>query len=186
MSTFSISITKVLEEYKIILRKLLPLKEANAKIYRLKLVNKQLSQVNNDVILYKIANNVVNDVQKLAKEFANNSSYSFKLFDYSEQLKNMLGDFCVENDKVIHPKQEVSRRILEAIQLLGLPQTKLNSTLLERVKNCTEVVSKYGTEDQCQQLRALIKSKSSVGDNENFLPIISAAQFTIITKNYRS
>lgn len=186
MSTFSINITKLLEEYKGILRKMLPLKEANAKIYRLKLVNKQLSQVTKDAVLYKIAHGVVNDAQKLTKEFANQPSYSFKLFDYSEQLKNILNDVCVEDDKVIHPKQEASRRVLEAIQLLSLPQTKLNSKLLERLKNCTDIVYKYGAPDQCSQLASLIKSKSISEDTTTNLPILSAAQFTIIAKNQKN
>jgi hypothetical protein len=183
MSTFSINITALLEEYKTILRKLLPLKEANAKIYRLKLVNKQLSQISDDIVLYKIANNVINDAQKLTKDFTNNQSYYFRLFDYAEHLKRTLNDFCIENDKVIHPKQEASRKLLEAIQLIGL-SPKLNSTFLERLKGCVEIINKYGTEDQYQQLMMLIKSKSNEEGVEvnAYLPIISAMQFTTATK----
>lgn len=187
MSTFSINITKLLDEYKSILRKMLPLKEANAKIYRLKLVNKQLSQVTKDITLYKIAHNVISDANKLTKELANHQSYSFKLFDYAEQLKNTLNDFCIEDEKVIHPKQEASRRILEAIQLLSLPNTKINSALLERIKTCTEAVSKYGSPEQCEQLAALIKNKSSnEKEQTGYLPILSAAQFTIIAKSQKN
>jgi hypothetical protein len=96
MSTFSVDMVKLLKEYKTILRSFLSLKEANARIHRLGLVNKKMLCAN-DLALYRIANKTIIDLKAFIKKFDANSRWVPKLQNYLESLQKTLQDFCIEN-----------------------------------------------------------------------------------------
>jgi hypothetical protein len=158
MSTFSVKIIKILEEYKEILRSFMPLKVANARISCLGLINKKMLCAS-DLVLYKIANKTMADLQDFIKK-ANTKLPSYpRLQNYYEDLQKAIQEFCVDGDRVINPQQETSRLALEVIQVLSLSPEKINSTLRARVDACMEKIHQYGSLEQYQKLEILIAKK---------------------------
>jgi hypothetical protein len=156
MSTFSVSIIKILIEYKVILRSFLSLKEANARIHRLGLANKKMLCAN-DLVLYKIANNTLADLKAFIKKLEPDTLWRTKSQDYYDRLQKAILDFCVEGDKVVNIQQEISRLALEVIQILTLPAEKIIPKMLERIHSGMEKIRQYGSPEQYQKLEALIK-----------------------------
>ena len=156
MSTFSVSIIKILVEYKVILRSFLTLKEANARIHRIGLANKKMLCAN-DLVLYKIANNTLADLKLFIKKLDPDSLWCKKSQDYYDRLQKAILDFCIEGNKVVNIQQEISRLALEVIQILTLPTEKINPKMLERIHGAIEKIRQYGSFEQCQKLEALIK-----------------------------
>lgn len=157
MSAFSTTILPALNRYKTILRKNLPLEEANTKIKQLQLNHKQIQNVNN-VSLYNIALNVIKDIEKNNK----NSEWTFAKANLSQHLKNILDEYQIENNQIINPKQQASRAIINIIQIIKF--SAIDRFNEKKIEDFIRLVVKYGTQEQQNTLRSLFKKQVRIGD----------------------
>lgn len=157
MSAFSTAICPVLNRYKTILRKNLPLEEANSKIKQLRLNRKQIRNAD-DVSLYNVASNTIKDIEKNNKD----SEWSFAKANLSQQLKSILDEYQIENNKIINPKHQASRAIINIIQTIKF--SPIDNFAEEKMEDFISLVAKYGTPEQQNTLRYLFKQQSSIGD----------------------
>ncbi|KPJ67413.1 MAG: hypothetical protein AMJ43_03910 [Coxiella sp. DG_40] len=157
MSAFSTAICPVLNRYKTILRKNLPLEEANSKIKQLQLNRKQIRNAD-DVSLYNVASNTIKDIEKSNS----NSEWSFAKANLNQQLKSILDEYQIENNKIINPRQQASRAIVNIIQTIRfLPIDNFSE---KKIENFIRLVAKYGTPEQQNTLRYLFKQQIKIGD----------------------
>lgn len=141
MSTFACSVIPYIEEYKNILRKLFLMKEANAKIYRLKITNKQLANILHidDLKTFEICEEIINDATELLKLFPSKKE---KLNFYIKNFKECISRVKKVEGKIINPKQEIARQIIEIIQ-----SKKNNKIIDDKIMICIKFAQKYGTTD---------------------------------------
>jgi hypothetical protein len=150
MTVFTNAIMPLLNDYKGILRRNMPLEEANSKVKRLQLHRKQLIHVN-DVILYQHAINVINDIKQQMKYY----EWAHGLTDFMHHIEDTLNEYQLENNQVVHPKQKAAQAIIDAIQLINYPNQ--NSSIKQKIQNCIEAVSKYGTPEQRDMIRQVVE-----------------------------
>jgi len=157
MSAFSTTILPALNRYKTILRKNLPLEEANTKIKQLRLNRKQIRNAN-DVFLYNVASNTIKDIEKSNS----NSEWSFAKANLSQQLKSILDEYQIENNQIINPKQQASRAIINIIQIIRF--SAIDRFSEKKMEDFIRLVAKYGTQEQQNTLRYLFKKQVRIGD----------------------
>ena len=147
MTVFKNNTLPALQHYKVILRKNFPLEEASAKIKKLKLKRKQL-QYAEDIELYNTTVNVIKDIEK-------NLTWHEKSTDFKQHLQDILNSFIIKNNRVIHPQQMAARALFEIIQLLRFPTS--NNSIAKKMDNCIKLINKYGTDEQQNKLRSILK-----------------------------
>ncbi len=150
MTVFTNAIMPLLNDYKAILRRNLPLEEANAKVKRLQLHRKQLIHVN-DVILYQHALNIIKDIKKMMRFY----EWAHGLNDFMHHIEDTLNEYQVENNRVVHPQQKAAQAIIDVIQLVNYSDR--NSSIEQKIQACIEAVSKYGTPEQRNMIRQVVE-----------------------------
>lgn len=146
MSTlFSETIAKAISDYRFLLRRFLDQSERQAKLAELNL--RDPSIYDSDLSLYEVAWNIVNDIARHAQKPTGYYAYS-GVSEFGRFLKEYLEKFDIENGLVVHAAQKASKAMIKAIQLVALPETKLNDGVAKELNTCSELVAKYGSEEQ--------------------------------------
>ena len=146
MSIFSDTMKKAITIYRRMLRKHLPQAERINKLNELNLKNPQLYE--NEIALYHTGHTIVNDIKKnLEKSAYGYYSYS-GIGSFGEYLQKFLANYEFEGGVIIHRSQKASRALIQAIQLLTLPEEKLTSDIAERLSKCNHVIAVFGSEEQ--------------------------------------
>ena len=148
MVIFTKIITKLLNEYKCIIKKHLTRQEWTAKINELGLRRKTLKH-DSEIVLYQKAKKVVEDISSYLHLNSNNMpSWHSGLDEFCQYLKNTLNDYQLENNKMVHTSQQVSRALVEAVQLINLPNLKRNTQIARKLETCGHVIAKHGSREQ--------------------------------------
>ena len=156
MSTFSQVMLEAVNDYKLLLRKNADPNANASKIKTLGIKRKQLKAMS-EIQLYQLG-------PVILKELENNleaekcSNYYCGIEEFIEHLKSILKAYCLENNKVISVTQKASSAMLEAIQLMSLPENKLNANVAIKLNQCVYNVIKYGNKEQLQILAEAIKN----------------------------
>lgn len=150
MTAFTNAIMPLLNGYKAILRRNLPLEEANAKVKQLQLHRKQLIHID-DMILYQHTLNIIQDIKQMMQFY----EWAHGLSDFMQHIEDTLNEYQVENNQVIHPKQKSAQAIIDVIQLVNYSDR--NSAIEQKIQACIEAVSKYGTEEQRAMIRQVVE-----------------------------
>jgi hypothetical protein len=165
MQTFAMTTLKALNDYKAVLRKNLSHNASNERIKELRLKRKQL-QAASDIALYHTTINVIADIKKTLQH-KTNPVWHCGLAEFLQYLEDFLCEYRLENNHVIHAKQNVSKLIVEAIQLISLPTEKFKTKQHKSLDEIANIVSKYGTSEQQKMLHGLLKRKIEQQPKEN-------------------
>lgn len=147
MSTiFAETIARAISEYRQMLRKYLPQAERVIRLNKLNL--KDPSIYENDIALYRAAQSIIEDIENHV-DIPEQGYYSYSgIAKFCEYLKEYLAHYEVEENQVIHRAQKASRALIQAIQLVTLPKSRLNEKTAQKLEKCNEIIANFGTEEQ--------------------------------------
>jgi len=100
---------------------------------------------------------VIKDVELYINDLDNDPAWHLGVADLMSYLKNTLKEFHFEDNKIINPKQQASRALLEAIQIISLPLD--HSAIEKKVEPCIMQIAKYGNNELQNKLRTVFKKQ---------------------------
>ena len=156
MSTFSQIMLKAINDYKSLLRKSLPTNKSSVKIKELGIKRKQIKAMS-EVQLHNIGTIICNELEQNIHT-GKCSNYYCGIEEFVEYLKKILTSYGIENNQIINTKQKASQAMLEAIQLMALPEDKLDASTAIKLNQCVYNITKYGDKEQLQILTEAIKA----------------------------
>src|SRR5271157_3360217 len=101
-------------------------------------------------VLYITAKKVLEEIDSKIDRCDCWQNELLKLYD---SLNSILSEFIIVEDKVINPRHEAARRIVEAIQIIELHHNKID---YERLSKCVAIVKKHGSIEQREMLTKII------------------------------
>lgn len=163
MSIFSEHILKSLNDYKRLLRRYLSNSERESAIINLGIKRKSLKS-DSDVILYNKALRVLEDIEYWSAKLNRVATEYSGIDEFYNYLKNYLSQYQVENNTVVNVNHRASCALVQAIQLIGLPEKALNSQAA-KLENCIETIAKFCTKDQRRMLARALCDQKNEGKN---------------------
>ena len=170
MSLFSDSIRQLLNQYKAIIKKSSTRQSAKEQIMQLSLKRKHLS-VASDIELYQKAKKVIAAIDDQLKNNSNAPSWHSGLDEFHQHLKDVLNEYMTKGRHIIHRCQKVSSSLIEAVQLVSLPNTSLNETIAEKLNRYSQDIANFGSKAQKEMFIKALKSGETRNTNF-FLPIL--------------
>ena len=172
MSIFSDLISKLLLNYKMILKRHLPAVKAKMKVIELGLMRKSL-QNSGDVELYQKAKSTLADLNQWLDSINDLPSWYSGLEEFRQHLQGNLNAYRIQGDRVIHIHQKTSAFIVQAVQLMNLTDEQLNAQISQKMQNIAIGIAEYGTPEQRQYFLHILRQKADHNPGF-FLPQISA------------
>lgn len=163
MSVFSEHILKSLNDYKRLLRRYLSNSDRDKAIINLGIKRKSL-KFDSDVILYNKAHRVLSDIEYWSAKMNRMATEYSGIDEFYQYLKNYLSQYRVENNAVVHINQRVSCALVEAIQIISLPDSKLSESRVLKLDDCIKTVATFGTKDQRVMLAKALRNQKSLGN----------------------
>lgn len=172
MSAFYYIIIKAINDYKSLIRKTLSSKDATAKVRQFAIKRKQLKAYT-PVKLYEIAQQIAADLAQQVKtaEKAKSPNRYDGSREFLDFLQELLAEHRVEKDKVINTGQKVSRALVTAIQLIGLPEARLTRETATRIDECARVIALSGNEEAIKMFCNAVKKNQT--RHESFFDSLS-------------
>ena len=160
MTIFSETMSKVIADYRLLLRRHLDQVERMIKLQQLKLRDSDTYE--SDLLLYRAGVAIIADIEE-NMSIAAKGNYSYSgIGQFCEYLKEYLGNYYIENGQVVHRGQKASRALLVAIQLCALPRERLNESVTKRLFDCNKVIVEFGSSEQCDlQLQTLSRQQAN-------------------------
>ena len=149
-------ILKIISDYKTLLRRVLTTKECSKKITNLGLKRTNLRNLD-DIELYNIALKIITELNIYTAETHKNSVFYSGAAEFLQYLKELLGEYSIEDGKLIHASQNASCAILNLIQIITLPHIKNTKETVEKIIECIKVVAKHGNKEQKTMFTNIIK-----------------------------
>lgn len=179
MSIFSEHILKSLNDYKRLLRRYLSGTERDKAIIDLGIKRKSL-KFDNDVILFNKAHRVLSDIEYWSSKLNRIATEYSGIDEFYQYLKKYLSQYRVENNMVVHVNQRVSCALVQAIQIISLPETNISDSNVLKLDDCIETVAKFGTKDQRIMLAKALREQIATMNSTN----ISSPTLDSFVKNY--
>ncbi len=170
MLPFDKKILKLLNDYKLILRKHVARQEWAKKIHALGLKRKQL-RMDDEIKLYHKAHKVVEDIMSWTDNANNTASWYSGIDEFCQHLKNVLAEYQIDNDKILHTSQYASRAMVEAIQIMKMPHARLTLALAEKLDACGQIIAHHGTREQQEIFTKSLKNYQHA-DINFFMPLV--------------
>ena len=155
MSMFAETIAQAIADYRLYLRKSKNVDQATRVAKLAKLNLKEVNIYSGDVILYKTASSILDDIRE-SIDIPEQGYYSYSgISKFYQFLSEFMSNYDLDEDIVIHRAQRASRSILEAVQIInGKPAHLLNDSIKHQVYSCHEIIVNYGSEEQLELYRA--------------------------------
>ncbi len=170
MYEFSYVATKLLKEYKLLIKKHFP-EESTKKLSELGLDKKLPGREN---ALYQLTVNVLNKANLDTQNVNTRLRYS-GTHQFLQHMKDIIAVYRVEKGRVIHTTKTAANAMIQSIQFMSLPDEKLTMAIAAQLKDFAAVVAKYGLEEQ--KTLFLSSLNSNLPRNADF--------FTPILEHYR-
>lgn len=161
---------KLLQKYKSLLRKQLSLAEYRQKLLELQL-DKRLPQ--DEVVLYHLLEQIVSRAQA-ENPTMQSPAVGLRYSGSSQSIQDMrelLAHYHIEGRNVIHTVQVASRAMVEAIQLMVLPEVKRDQQVAIRLDSCSLKIAQYGMKEQHLSFWNSLKTKVNQ-DGAFFSPLL--------------
>lgn len=167
-SLFSETITKAISVYRQLLRRYLPQVQRVKKLAQLKL--KDQNTYASDISLYHVAQSIIKDIET-NMEIPEQGYYSYSgIATFCDYLKEYLANYEVDGDQIAHRAQKASRALIQAIQLVALPNHQLNDSIAKKLKDCNGVIATFGSDEQHRLHISTLEKQRCI--NESFYGII--------------
>lgn|SRR3990167_4944134 len=177
MSLFSETMTKVIGDYRFLLRRHLPQAERMIKLQELKLKREDI--YSSDIALFEAGTAIADDLEKNMLEKTSGYYAYSGIAEFCKYLKEFLSHYYVEKDQVVHRAQKASRALLQSIQLTALPRERLDETIAKTLANCNTTVAGFGSIEQCElQLQTLSRNQTQ---NPDFYADLIAQMESLMT-----
>lgn len=158
MSIFAETMSKAIGDYRRILRRYLSPEQRINKLAELKLKDPGIYK--SDILLYKTAHAIVDDIQNNI-QVPDEGYYSYYgIIKFCQYLQEYLSHYELEGNIIIHKAQKASRALVQAIQLMALPNDELNATIAEQLKECNQVVVECGSIEQKKLYKNTLKQQA--------------------------
>lgn len=148
MSTFSREIKEVINTFKHLYRK----QHEDDAIGSLGLRRRELQSAS-DLSLYYKALKIIDIID--ADQASPDSDHALENFSHS--LKKMINEYYLDKDQVLHSRQQASRALLNAIQVMSLAPDRLTDSASKRLEKLISLVIKYGTDEHKNHLKRALK-----------------------------
>ncbi len=150
MKTFHQDISTLMWDYKNkILRKHLNSDERAAKLHELGLHGEVLEK-SDEVTLYHKMQHVISDVENWIADNIQPAAWYSGMEEFLQHSKKTIGNYQIEDDKVMNTAQTAAHALINAIQLMSLPEEKLSASINAKIQNYALTIIKYGSEEQQQ------------------------------------
>ena len=176
MAGFRERIRTLLSEYKMLVKKYLA-RNDRVRYFKQLGVDRNSLKYNSEVALYRAAEQVIKDLEGRVIRSEHTASWYSGLDEFKQHLSDLLSHYRVEGKLVIHMSQTASVAIVKAIQIMSLPNEKLNAQTVEHLQRLTNQVLCYGNKDQQKQLMKALQQQSKSNPNL-YLPILDDFQLT--------
>jgi hypothetical protein len=105
-----------------------------------------------------VATNIVQDIESSIELPQSYYAYS-GMAEFGKYLKEYLAKYEVENGHLVHYAQKASKSMIQAIQLMALPEERLNSGIAAKLNQCSDQVVKYGSQEQMDMYEGTLEQK---------------------------
>ena len=157
MSAFRDVMLKAINDYKALLRKNLSARDCMAKLRKFGIKRKFLKE-SSDAGIYDAGKRIFEDVTiYISGDRDKSPNYHYGMEAYSRHLKRILDEYCIENNEVVSVRQRASRSLVDAIQLITLPDEKFDDTAASRLGECVRIITSCGNQEQVDILNRAIK-----------------------------
>lgn len=154
MNTFKEVVTKLLWDYKNVLRKYLKPTERTIKLESLGLHGKDLVE-SDEITLYNKTLSVIQDIESWIERNLDTASWYSGIEEFLNHAKRVISNYQIDGHKVVHTTQTASRAMIHAIQFITLSKD-LKESDKHRLTHHVETISQYGSfEQQSLLLNAL-------------------------------
>jgi len=158
-SNFHDLMCKTLLEFKLIINRHLPKQQEKEIITQLKLRRKHI-QAANDIMLFRIAQNVLTHLDNILTREIDVPSWYSGIEEFRHYLKKILTTYkTINNRKVVHGSQMAANSIIQALQLLSLPNDRFNDQVKEKLFRHGRIISQYGDENQHKHYSNVLRQK---------------------------
>lgn len=171
MTFFSESMFKLLTEYKRVLKRYFKPEDRLIKIDDLELQRKLLKYAD-DIGLFHKAHRVLNDIEQWNNTTTNSPTEYSGIEEFYQHLKNQVNEYRLENGKLVNITQQASRAIVDAVQLMGLPEPQLTQPIAKKLDQCIYIVAKFGSKEQQDVFIKALKTQKNRLVNF-FLPLLN-------------
>lgn len=175
MITFSEKMTKLLCEYKNLLKKHLPHEQRIIKLSELGLKRKKM-RFNSDIDLYQKTLSVMNDIGKWIESNSQSSWYS-GIEEFHHHLKKEIQHYRVEGDKIVHATQTASKVMVTAFQFAAFPDNQLTTHISKQLEEYSVIIVKYGTDEQKNIFANALKLQQK-RNSPFFTPLLTHFEYT--------
>jgi hypothetical protein len=153
-------ILPLLNNSKLMLRRLLSRDEAREKIEQLKISRKYL-KIASEIELYRLTKEqVIPELERQIIGCGKIPDWHFGTLSFLQNLKETISEYKIENNQIISPQQKSTKAIFELIQLIDLSSKGDVKNLQQRMTNCLNIVEKYGNSEQLAKLQQILKDKN--------------------------
>ncbi|MFT3741871.1 MAG: hypothetical protein QM752_04240 [Gammaproteobacteria bacterium] len=174
MHDFFQTAVKLLTSYKTLVRRQLSHPESTEQLAQLGL-HKRLPTRESD--LYHLCVKVMHKLYEEVENLSLGGKYSG--FDqFLDHMRTSLSCYHLDNDRVIHIAQKVSKVMLEAIQLMPKVTIQLTDQLADKLEFCSSYVAQHGLPEQKKAFLNSLHSHSS-RNSHFFQPLLDNFQKTL-------
>lgn len=150
------TIARAISDYRFMLRRHLSQTERRKKLAELNL--KDPTIFDSPVKLFEVATRIVDDIEASVELPQSYYAYS-GIAEFGKYLKEYLAKYEIENGRLVHCAQKASKAMIQAIQLIGLPEQRLNADTAAKLNNCSNQVVKYGSQEQIDMYEGTLEQK---------------------------
>lgn len=171
MHDFAHTATRLLTEYKFLIKKQFKSTESTQKLSEFGL-NERLPA--EDAELYNLCATIMDRAREEVNQSLSRSQYS-GVDQFFEYMQSQLKHYQLDNGRVVHILQRVSKIMLEAIQLMSAGRTKLTETVVQKLLRHADFIATHGSSEQ---QRAFLRSLQAhtLQDSEQFIPLLNHYQ----------
>lgn len=164
MTIFAQTMSKVIGDYRSLLRRHLNQVERMNKLQKLHL--KESDTYASDFNLYKTGWAIVEDIETNIAIITGKKDGGYYFYSgigqFCSHLKQYLNNYHLEGARVVHRAQKASRATLQVIQLVALPAERLTEMVHQQLMECCKIAATFGSREQCALLRqTLMENKAN-------------------------
>lgn len=166
--SFAEVILKVITEYKGLLKRIMLSSNASTRfseeMKKLGISRTHLRECS-DLTLHSIASNIIKDLDTQINKGKKFDGLYCGAEEFLNHLRNILDDFIVDGDRVIHSAHKASCAVVDVIQFMSLPEYKFTADVVDTIHKNIFIVSKYGTSEQAKILLQTLKKNEELVAN---------------------
>jgi hypothetical protein len=152
---------QIIRDYKALRKRIYQRTAATSTVYKKLGINRMALREIDDIQLHEIGREIQKDLETYIAGREKISLVHCGVEEFLQHVRGVLSDYSIENGKIINKKQETAHTVLEIIQLLALPTSKITADVISKINLYVGNVQKYGTKEQINLLKDAFKKNQS-------------------------